>query len=311
MLDTVEGLYKGDRDATLQSTISQADSSAICVGHMKITQLKIELQTQSRVAINQDTVSEYADAMMDGEKFPPVTAFYDGKYYYLADGYHRYFAAKKAGLDDIDCDVKNGTLRDAVLFSVGVNSAHGLRRSNEDKRKAVMTLLDDVEWAEWSDVTIAKKCQVTSAFVGRVRKVIKLVAGNREDFDSKRKYVNKHGTVVDVETKNLGRPMQEPPEVMPLYDEEEDHHVQELSDANVELAEENTLLKDRLAVAAFEATPEEKVQLSETMEQLRATIKTQEAEIAALKSSRDTLQQKNADMLKLLTYWKKRAEQAA
>lgn len=298
----------GDRDATLQSTISQADSSAIRVGKMKITQLKIELQTQSRVAINQDAVAEYADAMMDGEKFPPVTAFYDGKEYYLADGYHRYFAAKKAGLDDIDCDVKNGTLRDAVLFSVGVNSAHGLRRSNEDKRKAVMTILDDVEWAEWSDITIAKKCQVTGAFVGRVRKTLNLES-------TARKYVNQHGQVVAIETTNRGRPTESmPPEVMPLYDEddiENDHHVQELADANVELAEENTLLKDRLAVAAFEATPEERVQLSETMEQLRATIKTQEAEIVALKSSRDTLQQKNADMLKLLSYWKKRAEQAA
>ena len=269
---------------------------------MKITQLKIELQTQSRVAINQDTVAEYADAMMDGEKFPPVVAFYDGKEYYLADGYHRYFAAKKAGIDEIDCDVKNGTLRDAVLYSVGVNSAHGLRRSNEDKRKAVMTILDDVEWAEWSDITIAKKCQVTSAFVGRVRKSLNLESTTR-------KYVNQHGTVVSVDTKNHGRPVQEP-EVMPI-DDEDDHHIQELSEANVELAEENTLLKDRLAVAAFDATPEEKAQLSETMEQLRATIKTQEAEIVALKSSRDSLQQKNADMLKLLSYWKKRAEQAA
>ena len=292
----------GDANEQLISTISQADSSATCVGNMKITQLKIELQTQSRVAINQDTVTEYADAMMDGVKFPPVTAVYDGKYYYLADGYHRYFAAKKAGLDDIDCDVMNGTLRDAVLFSVGVNSTHGLPRNNEDKRKAVMTILDDVEWAEWSDVIIAKKCHVSSAFVGRVRKAINLESTSR-------KYVNKHGTVVSVNTQNHGRPVQEPEPVE--EDIEPDHHVQELSDANVELAEENTLLKDRLAVAAFEATPEEKVQLSETMEQLRATIKTQEAEIIALKSSRDTLQQKNADMLKLLAYWKKRAEQAA
>lgn len=307
-------MQHGDRDATLQSTISQADSSAICVGKMKITQLKIELQTQSRVTINQETVAEYADAMMDGEKFPPVTVFYDGKEHYLADGYHRYFAAKKAGLEEIDCDVKKGTLRDAVLFSVGVNSTHGLRRNNEDKRKAVMTILDDVEWAEWSDVTIAKKCQVTGAFVGRVRKVIKLVAGNREDDSSKRKYVNKYGAVVSVDTTNYGRPVKGTPlpEIMPLDEHDENnHHVQELSDANVELAEENTLLKDRLAVAAFEATPAERVQLSETMEQLRATIKTQEAEIAALKSSRDTLQQKNADMLKLLSYWKNRAEQAA
>jgi hypothetical protein len=275
---------------------------------MKITQLKIELQTQSRVAINQDAVSEYADAMMDGEKFPPVTAFYDGKEYYLADGYHRYFAAKKAGLDDIDCDVKNGTLRDAVLFSVGVNSAHGLRRNNEDKRKAVMTILDDVEWAEWSDITIAKKCQVTGAFVGRVRKTLNLES-------TARKYINQHGQIVAIDTTNRGRPVESmPPEVMPIYDEddiENDHHVQELADANVELAEENTLLKDRLAVAAFEATPEEKAQLSETMEQLRATIKTQEAEIVALRASRDSLQQKNADMLKMLAYWKKQANQVA
>jgi predicted RNase H-like nuclease (RuvC/YqgF family) len=177
-----------------------------------------------------------------------------------------------------------------------------LRRNNEDKRKAVMTILDDVEWAEWSDVLIAKNCQVSGAFVGRVRKTLKLESTSR-------KYINQHGKVVSLDTTNYGRPAKEEPEVMPL--DEEDHHVQELSDANVELAEENTLLKDRLAVAAFEATPEEKVQLSETMEQLRATIKTQEAEIAALKSSRDTLQQKNADMLKLLAYWKKRAEQAA
>jgi hypothetical protein len=267
---------------------------------MKITQLTIELQTQSRVAINQDTVTDYADAMMDGENFPPVTAFYDGKSYYLADGYHRYFAAKKAGLEDIECDVKEGTLRDAVLFSVGVNSAHGLRRNNEDKRKSVMTILDDVEWAEWSDVLIAKKCQVSGAFVGRVRKTLNLESTSR-------KYVHKTGKVVSIDTTNHGRPAEE---VMPL-DDGEDHHVQELADANVELAEENTLLKDRLAVAAFEATPAERVQLSETMEQLRATVKTQEAEIAALKSSRDTLQQKNADMLKLLAYWKKRAEQAA
>lgn len=276
---------------------------------MKITQLKIDLQTQSRVTINQDAVAEYADAMMDGEKFPPVTAFYDGKHYYLADGYHRYFAAKKAGIDEIDCYVKNGTIRDAVLYSVGVNSAHGLRRNNEDKRKAVMTILGDVEWAGWSDITIAKKCQVTGAFVGRVRKTLNLESTSR-------KYVNKHGTVVSVETKNQGRPAKEEvvPEVMPIDDGTEyaaDEHIQELSDANVELAEENTLLKDRLAVASFEATPAERVQLSETMEQLRATIKTQEAEIAALKSSRDTLQQKNADMIKMLAYWKKRAEQAA
>jgi SMC interacting uncharacterized protein involved in chromosome segregation len=87
--------------------------------------------------------------------------------------------------------------------------------------------------------------------------------------------------------------------------------MQELAIAHIELAEENVLLKDRLAASFVDATPEEKNQLVETMEQLRATIKAQEAEIVALKASRDGLQQKNADMLKQLAYWKKQAERAA
>ncbi len=55
------------------------------------------------------------------------------------------------------------------MFSLGVNSTHGLRRSNTDKRKAVMTLLQDSEWSQWSDRVIAKQCQVSPTFVAKVR----------------------------------------------------------------------------------------------------------------------------------------------
>ena len=295
-------MQHGDRDATLQSTISPADSSVICVGKMKLTQLKIELQTQSRVAINQDAVKEYANAMMDGTKFPPITAFHDGKHYYLADGYHRYFAAKKAGLEEIDCKIIKGTLRDAILHSVGVNADHGLQRTNEDKRKAVMKVLDDLEWSEWSDNVIANTCAVSGAYVGRIRKTLNLQV-------KEKKYIDKQGKTSVINIENIGK--KELPPELPKELPEDDDQLQELADANVELAEENTLLKDRLAIASVDATPEEKIQLTETMEQLRAIIKRQEAEITVLKSSRDGLQQKNADMLKQLAYWKKRAEKAA
>jgi hypothetical protein len=43
-------------------------------------------------------------------------------------------AARQAGLEDIEARVHQGTLRDAVLFSVGVNATPGLQRTNEDKR---------------------------------------------------------------------------------------------------------------------------------------------------------------------------------
>jgi hypothetical protein len=38
----------------------------------------------------------------------------------------------------------------------GANAAHGYRRTSEDKRRAVMTLLDDPIWAHWNNMEIAR-----------------------------------------------------------------------------------------------------------------------------------------------------------
>jgi hypothetical protein len=269
---------------------------------LKLSDIKLNKQTQSRTAINQDVVNEYCEAMLNDATFPAITVFFDGIDYYLVDGYHRYFATKKTGSKEIAATVMNGSLRDAVLYAVGVNSDHGLQRSHEDKRKAVMTLLDDLEWAEWSDREIARKCNVSSMTVGRVRKSL-----NIEQTD--KKFVNRHGNESVMKVDNVGKK----PELTlhTAEPEVEDEHLQELANANVELAEENTALKDRLAVKAMDVTDEEKTQYIETVSELRATIKAQEAEIAALKSSRDQLLAKNTDMLKQISYWKKKAEKAA
>ena len=52
---------------------------------------------------------------------------------------------------------------------VGANSSHGVRRTNADKRAAVLLLLNDVEWAAWSDNEIAKRVGVSQPFVGELR----------------------------------------------------------------------------------------------------------------------------------------------
>src|SRR5215207_11626412 len=90
--------------------------------------------TQPRAALNQDRVGEYADDMARGDEFPPVTVFYDGADYWLADGFHRYHA-RATRHPDIEAEVRQGTRRDAILFSVGANASHGMRRTNEDKRR--------------------------------------------------------------------------------------------------------------------------------------------------------------------------------
>jgi hypothetical protein len=89
--------------------------------------------------------------------------------YYLVDGFHRVAAAKQAGITELPFIEKSGTYREALLFSLGVNSIHGLRRSNEDKRKAVFTLLNDEEWSQWSNRVIAKQCQVSASLVDKLR----------------------------------------------------------------------------------------------------------------------------------------------
>jgi uncharacterized ParB-like nuclease family protein len=125
--------------------------------------------TQPRSTILRDVVEEYAAAMADGAKFPAITVFYDGAEYWLADGFHRMAATEAAGREKINCDVRQGTRRDAVLHSVGANAAHGMRRTNEDKRRAVRVLLEDAEWSRKPDNEIAKLCGVSQPFVGKMR----------------------------------------------------------------------------------------------------------------------------------------------
>lgn len=127
--------------------------------------------TQSRVALNQETVADYAEVIRLGGELPPIVVFNDevSTSMWLADGFHRYHAHRAAGATEVACDVRSGSQRDAVLFSASANVAHGLRRTNEDKRRAVSILLSDEEWSKWSDREIARICGVGNKFVGDVR----------------------------------------------------------------------------------------------------------------------------------------------
>ena len=102
---------------------------------LKLEQIIIDKGTQTRDEIDQKTVTEYAEALLNKESLPPVTVFYDGINYYLADGFHRYFGHKQIKATHIEADVTNGTLRNALEFAIGTNDKHGLKRTNKDKPK--------------------------------------------------------------------------------------------------------------------------------------------------------------------------------
>ena len=169
---------------------------------LSISIIRVDGGTQPRARTSLDAVSEYAEAMESGAKFPPVVVFYDGSEYWLADGFHRRDAAIAANLTEIKAEVKQGTLRDAVLYSVGVNTTHGLRRTNDDKRRAVIRLLEDSEWSAWSDREIARRCNVSRELVGDIRPV---TVRNDSENTAEKTYTTKHGTTATMNTARIGK----------------------------------------------------------------------------------------------------------
>lgn len=139
------------------------------IDNVPLDAVRINGGTQSRAALSQSTIAEYAETIRLGVELPPVVMFFDGVHFWLADGFHRFHAHREAGAMEIAAEIRTGTQRDAVLYSVGANASHGLRRSNEDKRKSVQTLLADPEWSAWSNNAIAKACAVSDKTVAAYR----------------------------------------------------------------------------------------------------------------------------------------------
>lgn len=130
--------------------------------------IRIDGGTQSRVAIDDNAVAEYAEALTAGATFEPLTCHFDGVAYWLSDGFHRFWAHRKVGHETLSAEVIDGTMADAQWHAAGANATHGLRRTNADKRKAVEMALSVNATA--SDRVIAEHCHVSHMLVGELRK---------------------------------------------------------------------------------------------------------------------------------------------
>jgi hypothetical protein len=172
---------------------------------LPLTHIVMDAGTQMRERLTPATIRDYADAMSEGAKFPPIIAFSNGQTYWLADGFQRVKAAEVVGYEVIEAEVRQGTLRDAVLYACGANSTHGQRRTNNDKRKSVLTLLHDTEWVQWSDNKIAGVCGVSHTFVSEVRQSLLTINVASEHDSSTRQYTTRHGTTATMHTSRIGK----------------------------------------------------------------------------------------------------------
>jgi hypothetical protein len=172
---------------------------------LEIFQIFAHADVQPRAEIHQETVNEYAEEMRHGAKFPPVVVFRDDDvFYWLAE----------------QAEVRAGGKREAILYAVGANAIHGLRRTNIDKRNSVLKLLKDKEWSRWSDREIARQCKVDHKTVARIRREL---SGEIPQIQNPIRKVTRSGKTYIQNTRNIGMQRQ--------IDKELDENRRELSQA--------------------------------------------------------------------------------
>ena len=106
---------------------------------LKPTQINLTAGTQSRLKLDLKAIKRYQEDMVEErwnykESLPII--FFDGSNYYPGDGHHRIKSAERAQVE-IYCEVRRGTLIDAIRYSCSANQHPSLHRTNGDKRRAV------------------------------------------------------------------------------------------------------------------------------------------------------------------------------
>lgn len=190
---------------------------------LSLERIRADHEIQCRVNIDEATVADYQHDIQAGVKLPPIDVFFDGVNantggnHWLADGFHRYLAHQRGGLARIACRVHRGTREDALWYAIGANKAHGLRRSNDDKRKAVKAALLHPEGAKMSDRQIAEYVGVAPDTVNRYRRAME-AEGSLSESDTR---TGRDGRTID--TANIGRKQKsaDEPEQLRVYTAEE------------------------------------------------------------------------------------------
>lgn len=263
---------------------------------LELSKIKTHEASQAREEINESKIAEYAEHITNGGSFPPIIVFYDSTNYWLADGWHRLIATKRVGCLTILEEVHVGGQRDALKYALGANSKHGLPRTNADKRKAVGIALNDAEWSKLPTREIAEMCNVSHTMVAELQKPAKK--------DSNLVNVYKNDPEVKVKSEESVNVYKEIPvssKVEPEYDPVE-HELSEAHSAVIALSEENTKLKDAIAVGNL---PESEQSAGEIITQLRAKVKILEVTLAAVTVSRDSFQRENNQMNKQIEMQRK------
>lgn len=132
---------------------------------IELSSIRKDGQTQHRVSLRPTIIAQWAEQMLEGVDFPPVTIWWDGECYWLSDGFTRCAAAELAGFVDILSEIHNGSLSDAQWSSYSANATHGVIRRRVETESVIGLALRHPNAATLSTVSMAKHLHLPEATV--------------------------------------------------------------------------------------------------------------------------------------------------
>ena len=259
---------------------------------LKLDEITLIEGNHAREQINKKQVSQYAALMKDGVIFPPIVVF--GEENILGDGWHRFSAHRLNKQTEIMAERKEGGAREARLYSYQANN-HGLPPTPKERIANANYLLTDSEWSQWPDARIAAHVGLDRTTVWRMRKT--LGAAKKQSIETPPKAPKETPKEASKEAPVQEDTFQEPSEsdLTAL----EDSQVQELADTITELQREIVGLRDIIASKRWDATDMEQEDILDTVKELRTQIEILEEENRTLRISRDTHQQRCAELIRV------------
>lgn len=254
---------------------------------LKLDEITLIEGNHARSKINQKQVSHYAALMKDGAVFPPVIVF--GEENILSDGWHRYYATKQNKGKEIMAERKPGGAREARLYSYEANN-HGLPPTPKERIANATFMLQDQEWSEWSDAKIARHCGLDRTTVWRLRKSV----AKQQISPPPKASPPKASPETPKET-----PAEGPKQPSTPISEIDEDEFNDMAETVSELQKEVTMLRDIIASKRWDATEIEQEDILDTVKELRMQIEILEEENRTLRISRDTHQERCAELIRI------------
>jgi hypothetical protein len=140
---------------------------------LKLAGITVDPTIQPRAkGLDQSHVDDLAQAYRDKKAINCPTVWKIGDVYKLSQGFHRVQAAHEAGLKELEFHVMVGTDLDCAIDALCANQEHGLKRTNEDKRRAVDRILELCP--NWTNTRIEAAAGVSDWLVNERRSLVQV-----------------------------------------------------------------------------------------------------------------------------------------